>query len=198
MAGRTDGAALAAIAAGALLTYAGISGKSIPKAVQAIILGKSPATAPVSEPISSPLGASSSAAAAGNSIYTTSGTVGDVKAGASEQDYFSAVLKDLSAPVTQANLQAFYNWAAKEEPGFPPPTAWTWNPLNIGGPGNFSSWPTPQAGAFGTAGFLLSNNYGAIVSSLRTGNGIVDSSAVAAELLAWSGGGYSSVNSGGG
>jgi hypothetical protein len=49
-----------------------------------------------------------------------------------------------------------------------------------------------------TAAFIVNNGYTAIASSLRSGKGIVDSPAVAAELSKWSGGGYTSVNSGGG
>lgn len=46
MATRIDGVALAAIGTGALLTYAGITGKDLPAAVKALIQGKSPTTAP--------------------------------------------------------------------------------------------------------------------------------------------------------
>lgn len=42
---RIDGVALAAIGAGALLTYAGVTGKDIPAAIRAVITGKSPSTA---------------------------------------------------------------------------------------------------------------------------------------------------------
>lgn len=42
---RIDGTALGSLAAGSVLLYAGIKGKSIPGAIQAIVQGKSPATA---------------------------------------------------------------------------------------------------------------------------------------------------------
>ena len=42
---RIDGVALGSVAAGSVLLYAGIKGKSVPGAVQAIVSGKSPATA---------------------------------------------------------------------------------------------------------------------------------------------------------
>lgn len=45
MAGKINGVALGSIAVGSLLLYAGITGKNIPQAVQAVISGKSPATA---------------------------------------------------------------------------------------------------------------------------------------------------------
>jgi hypothetical protein len=92
-----------------------------------------------------------------------------------------------------------YTWAKQEEPGFPPQTVggFAWNPLNIMNPvtGGFQSWATPTAGASGTASFMLMNNYSAIVSALRSGNGLIGNSdpTVAAELSSWSGGGYSSI-----
>lgn len=46
-----SGPALAGVAAGSLFLYAGITGKNIPKALQAIIRGQSPQTAPQSNPI---------------------------------------------------------------------------------------------------------------------------------------------------
>lgn len=48
MAARIDGIALGSMAAGSILLYAGITGKSIPAALQAIIRGKSPSTVPKS------------------------------------------------------------------------------------------------------------------------------------------------------
>jgi hypothetical protein len=45
VAGKISGTALGAIFAGAVFMYAGIKGKSIPAAVQAVVQGKSPATA---------------------------------------------------------------------------------------------------------------------------------------------------------
>jgi hypothetical protein len=60
---RIDGIALASIGAGALFLYAGIKGKSIPAALQAIVQGKSPATVPQSAPISQTSGNTTGAAA---------------------------------------------------------------------------------------------------------------------------------------
>lgn len=48
---KLDGIALGLVGAGALFTYAGLSGKSIPGALQALIQGKSPAAAPQTQPI---------------------------------------------------------------------------------------------------------------------------------------------------
>lgn len=62
---RIDGIALASIGAGALFLYAGVKGKSIPAALQAIVQGKSPSTAPQSAPISQTSGNETGAAAGG-------------------------------------------------------------------------------------------------------------------------------------
>jgi len=53
MASRIDGISLGAMAAGSVLLYAGITGKSIPAALQLIIRGKSPAASPKQYPIAS-------------------------------------------------------------------------------------------------------------------------------------------------
>lgn len=184
-----NGVAVAAAGAGALLLYAGITGKDIPGAVQAVISGRPPSTAAQKYGIAGTASATGSGPGGG-------GSPGSVSASSSERSYFSAVLGDLRAPANGPNLSDMYRWAKKEEPTFPPPTPWQNNPLNIKNSqtGQFQSWATPTAGAMGTAGFMLANNYSAIVASLRSGRGIVDSPEVAAELLAWSGGGYSSVH----
>lgn len=51
---RVDGLSLGIIGAGGLLLYAGIKGKSVPAAIQAVIQGQSPATAAAANPITSP------------------------------------------------------------------------------------------------------------------------------------------------
>lgn len=51
MAGKLDGLGLAALAAGGLLTYSGITGKGVLSGVQGLIQGKAPATAAAANPI---------------------------------------------------------------------------------------------------------------------------------------------------
>lgn len=51
MARQVDGIALGTIFAGSLSLYAGLTGKSIPAALQAVVQGKSPATAAAANPI---------------------------------------------------------------------------------------------------------------------------------------------------
>ena len=72
---RIDGTALGSLAAGSVLLYAGIKGKSIPGAVQAIVQGRSPATAAnvnqvtaATADVSGYLGASTGAAAAADAL----------------------------------------------------------------------------------------------------------------------------------
>lgn len=62
---RIDGVALGAAAAGGLFVYAGITGRNIPAALQAIVTGKSPATVPKSQQIQSSASSSSSGGAGG-------------------------------------------------------------------------------------------------------------------------------------
>jgi cell wall-associated NlpC family hydrolase len=62
---RIDGVALGSVAAGSVLLYAGITGKSIPGALQAIIQGKSPSAAQQKYPIQQSA-VQSSASSSGN------------------------------------------------------------------------------------------------------------------------------------
>jgi hypothetical protein len=73
MARNVDGLSLGLIGAGSLLAYAGIKGVSIPGALQAVIGGKSPATAPPANPIS---GTTAPASAAGSTAAGDTGAHG--------------------------------------------------------------------------------------------------------------------------
>jgi hypothetical protein len=76
VAGRIDGVALGAVGAGALFIYAGLKGKSVLAALQAIVRGKAPSSAPSSAGSSSgtflgiPGINSSALPAAGGTTYT--------------------------------------------------------------------------------------------------------------------------------
>lgn len=172
---------------GAVVAYAGFKGKNVSSALRDVIAGQSPTQALEANKIKGTTGIPGLGISGGPGI--------DSKASASERSYFAAMLRDLGAPVTAANLRTMYTWAKQEEPSFPPPNAW--NPLNIKNPtsGLFWQWANPTQGAQGTANFLLQNNYGAIVRALRSGQGLIGNSnpQVAAELRAWSGGGYSAI-----
>jgi hypothetical protein len=169
---------------GGLALYASLKGKSFLSAFRDVLSGQSPKDAISANLIANTPTVSNSQGISG-ALFTG--------ANASEKSYFSAMLKDLGAPATTANLQTMYTWANQEEPNFPPPNAW--NPLNIKGPAGFQQWSSPAAGASGTAAFMLENNYSAIVSALRSGQGLIGNTnpAVSQELSSWSGGGYSSI-----
>jgi hypothetical protein len=190
---RIDGIALAAIGAGAMFAYAGIRDKSVLSIASGLIRGQSPATA-----------ASGGAGLGGTPAVATGGSVagsgpgaGSAPASGSETSFYTAVLQDLGAPVTNANLMSMYAWGRHEEPGFPPQNVGgnAWNPLNIKNvlTGGFAQYSSASDGASKTAGFMLANNYGNIVAALRSGKGLCGNPSIAAELSAWSGGGYSSV-----
>jgi hypothetical protein len=183
------------VGGGAIVAYSGFKGKGLGSAIRDVITGQSPANAAKANAIAG-------GSVSGNPAFPNASGVSGLfasSAGASEKSYFSAFLKSIGAPATQANLETMYTWAKQEEPGFPPQQVggYAWNPLNIKNivTGGFQSWATPTAGAQGTASFMLMNNYSAIVSALRSGNGLIGNQDpnVAAELSAWSGGGYSSI-----
>jgi hypothetical protein len=186
---------LALVGGGAVIAYAGFKGKGVGSAIRDVITGQDPKNAAKANGITSGTVSKNSAF---NNPSSFPGLFAST-AGASEKSYFTGVLRSLGAPPTKANLESMYTWAKQEEPGFPPQQVggYAWNPLNIKNAvtGGFQSWATPTAGAQGTASFMLMNNYSAIVNALRSGNGLIGNSdpTVAAELSAWSGGGYSSI-----
>jgi hypothetical protein len=194
---RIDGIALAAISGGALFVFAGIKDKSVLSIFSGLIQGHSPATAASA---GAGLGGTTATgtAATGGSAASSGPSAGSAPASGSETSFYTALLKDLGAPVTPANLMSMYAWGRHEEPCFPPQDCGgnAWNPLNIKNfiSGGFEQYSSAAEGAAHTAGFMLANNYPSIVAALRSGNGLCGSDpAIAAELSRWSGGGYSSV-----
>ena len=108
----------------------------------------------------------------------------------------AAILTALRAPVNKNNLSALLGWFTREGGGGQN------NPLNtkLKTPGERSTVPgtqgvanydSPATGVRATAQTLLA--YPAIVSALRSGQGIPNTPKVAGELSTWSGGGYSSI-----
>lgn len=83
MAGKINGAALASLAAGTILVYSGVTGKSVLRSVQAMIQGKSPTGLPNEKPISGVNGTGNP-----NAIADSSGTIsgGSVTGTAIAQD----------------------------------------------------------------------------------------------------------------
>lgn len=136
-----------------------------------------------------------SSASAATSPSSPSAPVGNV--GPGETAFFTALLKALGAPVTQANLNSLSSWKQHESSGWPPPNAF--NPLNTkqSEPG---SHPNPANGVSVFANVetgieaLVHNlpNYPCIIAHLRSGQGLCGAPC-GADFLKFSGGGYSSV-----
>jgi hypothetical protein len=190
---------LALVGGGAIVAYSGFKGKGLGSAVRDVITGQNPKNALAANAITGG-GMNANTPTNPGALNTTSGGgIFASSAGASEKSFFSGFLHALGAPATKANLESMYTWARQEEPNFPPQSVggYAWNPLNIKNPatGGFQSWATPTVGAGGTASFMLMNNYSAVVAALRSGQGLIGNTDpnVAAELSAWSGGGYSRI-----
>lgn len=109
----------------------------------------------------------------------------------------TAILQAIKAPTTNANVNTLIGWFHNEGGGGQN------NPMNTtldtsGATGSINSdgvkdYATPADGVSATAQTLL-GGYPAIVSQLRGGSGLSNTSgAVASELSTWSGGGYSSI-----
>jgi hypothetical protein len=124
--------------------------------------------------------------------------------GSSAESWASSILAALGAPQTAANVSSLTGWFAREGGGGANnplnttlPTAGSTGSINSAG---VQSYGTPAEGITATVDTLEGSGYSAIVSALKSGQGLIGSTsaAVSQELSTWSGGGYSSVGSGGG
>ena len=127
-----------------------------------------------------------------------------VAAGAGEISYIDAVLRDMGAPLTSANVNSLVTWGRKEFPSWPPMARWNLMATTMSEPGatTFNSvgvknYPSPTVGAMATAATLTNGFYPAIVAAFRSGRGLLGNASVGGELSRWSGGGYSSLDGGG-
>jgi hypothetical protein len=122
--------------------------------------------------------------------------------GGSETAFIAAVLADLGVPVGKrsADITSIASWFPHEFPSWPPAAAW--NPmastLQMSGSTTYNSagvqnYVSAAEGAQATALTLADGFYPLIVADLRSGRGLCGDTAIAAELLTWSGGGYSGV-----
>jgi hypothetical protein len=133
----------------------------------------------------------------GTGSGSSSSPGGVAPSGPGETAFFTALLKSLGAPVTQANLRSLAAWKQHESSGWPPPNKN--NPLNSKQtePG---SWPTAANGisnyptaSEGIAAYVHNlPNYPCIIAHLRSGQGLCGAPC-GADFLKFSGGGYSSV-----
>ena len=131
---------------------------------------------------------------------TSSGSGGATPASASETDFIKAVLSDMGAPSSQANINSLASWFKREFAQWPPNA--TNNPMattqkmpgstqyNSVGVQNYSDAKT---GAQATATTLQNGHYPNIVRALQSGVGLCGNSSISGELSTWSGGGYTSV-----
>jgi hypothetical protein len=140
-------------------------------------------------------------AAAGTGTSTASG--GATPVDSSETAFISAVLSDIGAPATTANVNSLASWFKHEFPSWPP--AAQYNPMattqvmpgstnfnELGGGQGVQNYPDAKTGATATATALTNGYYPDIVKALRAGTGICGGG-FASELSTWSGGGYTSV-----
>jgi hypothetical protein len=124
-------------------------------------------------------------------------------ASGSQTAFWRALLADLGAPDSRANLDGLDAWRPLEQPW--PPLA-RWNPLDsiLPMPGSWDfnsfdgdlhvqSYPTAAEGAEADALTLENGSYPLIVAALRAGTGLCGDPNLDAEFLTWSGNGYSGV-----
>lgn len=116
----------------------------------------------------------------------------------SETAFWRAMLADMGAPATAANLASLEAWLPHEQPW---PSLATWNPLDSTQPMPGSTvynsvgvqnYPTASEGAEADARTLENGYYPSILAALRNGSGVCGSS-FAGEFATWSGGGYQEV-----
>jgi hypothetical protein len=123
-------------------------------------------------------------------------------AGGSETAFIGAVLADLGVPADRraADITSLVSWFPHEFPSWPPAAAWNPMASTLQMPGStvynsagVQNYPTAAEGAQATALTLADGYYPLIAADLRSGRGLCGDTAIAAELLTWSGGGYSGV-----
>ena len=183
MPAKINGFSLAYTAVGGVVLWSGIKGEKISDTFRGLLSGKAPTGG--QQPISG-TGGPPAAAGVGAAVATGVSAV----EGADETAFQTAMLHDLGAPATQANLASLTAWFRHEEPSFPPPNAW--NPLNIESGGGFAQYGSAAEGARASAGFIVANGYGCIRMNLLSGRGLCGAQC-ASDFLRWSGNGYSAV-----
>lgn len=128
-------------------------------------------------------------------------TARTAQAGRGEGSFTRAVLTDLGAPRSAANIASLETWYRHEWPSWPPSAAnnpldsTLWRPgatafNTLPGGGHVWNYPTATEGALATAATLENGRYPQILAALRAGRGLCGSS-VAVEVSTWSAGGYS-------
>lgn len=137
----------------------------------------------------------------GHHSIVPSGGISTVSvASGSESAFIGAVLADLGAPATQANVASLASWFPHEFTTWPPPAQDNPMATKMREPGSWDylsngvqSFPDATVGAQATAATLDDGYYPGIVAALRSGRGLCGDTSLAGEFLTWSGGGYSAV-----
>jgi hypothetical protein len=124
------------------------------------------------------------------------------------QAFWTQVLTDMGAPITQSNIDALQAWSEREGGGG------AWNPLNTTRPmpgstffNHLSSgtgvqnYPNAAIGAQATADSINNGRYPSIVAAFKSGNAFQmlvsgGKGPIGSQLRTWSGGGYNNVNAG--
>jgi len=127
--------------------------------------------------------------------------------GPGETAFIKAVLADLRAPATGANVESVTAWV-RHETSWPPVAAS--NPLDStlpepgstifntivlasGGVIHVQNYPDAAEGAAATAATIANGSYPHIIADLTGGTGLCGDTAAAADFATWSGNGYSAV-----
>jgi hypothetical protein len=196
---KVNGVGIIAIAAGGLLAYSALFGKSFSSEVRTLLAGGNPASAQSANLIDS---STTSTNASNTQGFTGFSQNIQHAPGVGESAWINSLLLSIGAPTTKANVKSLQAWIAHEG-------AWGTqggngnNPLNTSltsSPGYIGKWSaapvvsmfdTLNNGLIATVTTLHGGNYGDIVSQLRSGNGLCGQSF--SGLSTWSGGGYSQV-----
>jgi hypothetical protein len=127
--------------------------------------------------------------------------------GPGEAAFIQAVLTDLHAPATSANVASVEAWV-RHETSWPPaaannplnstlpePGSTVFNTITLAGGGviHVQNYPDAAEGAAATAATIANGNYPHITAGLDDGTGLCADAAAAADFATWSGNGYSAV-----
>jgi hypothetical protein len=127
--------------------------------------------------------------------------------GTGEAAWVTAVLTDLDAPATGANVASVESWVQHEtswppaaagnplDSTLPSPGSTSFNTIVLAGGGviHVQNYPDAAEGAAATAATIANGSYPHIVADLAGGAGLCGDTATAADFLTWSGNGYSAV-----
>lgn len=103
----------------------------------------------------------------------------------------TALLKQIGAPATQANLAFLQAWGANEGNNGPAGANGTYNPLNVSPGGSVANYSSAAEGIKATADTLNSGYYASVVSLLKSGKANAVQIAQAVTNSPWAGGHYS-------